>query len=280
MHAFRRILSVLWEARGGAGQEPPLVIVPTQGAARQLRRTLERTGGSPLSDEACANLVTRDQLYERLHARLQRPPRRLTVFEREAVAQAAAIEASTGDATALPFQLRPGLVAEILRFYDQLRRQSQQAGRFAELIEEAVGAATPIDTGAERILQQTRFLARTFHAYERRVFDAHACDEHGLRDDLIAEPVSPPPRHIIVTIQDWIADPDGLFAADFDLLARLPGVETVDVVCSEALLGSGFHERLHNWWPGLDEANGADVAGRLLPPIRPVLHTRGQRDSD
>ena len=288
LHAFRRTLSGLWEARAGAGQESPLVIVPTRGAARQLCRTLERAGSS-LSEEAQANLVTREQLYERLHARLPRPPRRLTLFEREAIAQAAAVEASAGpgpglnssaeppaehvstpDATRVPFPLRPGLVAEILRFYDQLRRQSQQAGRFAELIEEAVGAASPVDVGAERILQQTRFLASTFRAYERRVFEAHACDEHGLRDRLITEPVNPPPRHIIVTIQDWIADPDGLFAADFDLLARLPGVEAIDIICTEALLGSGFHERLHNWWPGLDETDGADLAGRL-PQVRPVL---------
>ena len=298
LHAFRRILSVLWEARTRAAREAPLVVVPTQGAARQLRQTLERAG-SALPDEARANLVTREQLYERLHSRLPRPPRRLTLFEREAIAQAAAVEASTGpgvgpgssttqpsdepsstgDATTLPFQLRPGLVAEILRFYDQVRRQSQQVERFAELIGEAVGAETPVDGGVERILQQTRFLARTFRAYERRVFEAHACDEHTLRNHLIAEPITPPVRHIIVTVQDWIADPDGLFAADFDLLARLPGVEAIDIVCTESLLGSGFHERLHNWWPGLEEANGPDIAVSL-PPIRPVLLTPAAGDPD
>ena len=289
LHAFRRILSVLWEARASADREPPLVVVPTQGAARQLRQTFERAGSS-LPEEAPANLVTRDQLYERLHSRLPRPPRRLTLFEREAMAQAAAVEASTGpglssstaepqaepsftgDATTLPFQLRPGLVAEILRFYDLVRRQSQHVGRFRELIEEAVGAETPADVGAERILQQTRFIARMFRAYERRVFEAHACDEHALRDLLIAEPLDPPVKYIIVTIQDWIADPDGLFPADFDLLARLPGVEAIDIVCTEALLGSGFHERLHNRWPGLEEANGTDIAGSLAP-VRPVLLT-------
>lgn len=296
LHAFRRILSVLWEARPRAAWESPLVVVPTQGAARQLRQTLERAG-SALPEEARANLVTREQLYERLHSRLPRPPRRLTLFEREAIAQAAAVEASTGlspaasttqspgepsstsDATTLPFQLRPGLVAEILRFYDQVRRQSQQVERFAELIGEAVGAETPGDVGVERILQQTRFLARTFRAYERRVFEAHACDEHALRDHLIAEPITPPVRHIVVTVQDWIADPDGLFAADFDLLARLPGVEAIDIVCTEALLGSGFHQRLHNWWPGLEEANGPDIAGSL-PPVRPVLLTPAGGDPD
>ena len=101
LHAFRRILSMVWEARAGAGPEPPLVIVPTQGAARQLRQTLERAGSS-LPEEARANLVTRDQFYERLHARLPRPPRRLTLFEREAIAQAAAVEASAGPGLSSP----------------------------------------------------------------------------------------------------------------------------------------------------------------------------------
>ncbi len=151
LHAFRRLVSVLWAPGAGPDPEFPLVIVPTQGAASQLRRTLEHYGSS-LPEAARPNLVTRDQLYERLHARLARPPRRLTLFEREAIAQAAAVEASIGPGlhppaaepsaesgsagagTTLPFQLRPGLVGEILRFYDQLRRQSQQVGRFAQLI--------------------------------------------------------------------------------------------------------------------------------------------------
>ena len=59
----------------------------------------------------------------------------------------------------------------------------------------------------------------------------------------------------------------------------MPGVEAIDIVCTEALLGSGFHERLHNWWPGLDEANGADIAGRL-PGIRPVLLTPAGGEPD
>ena len=88
LHAFRRLISVLWVQGAGPDPEFPLVIVPTQGAANQLRRTLEHHGSS-LPEAARPNLVTRDQLYERLHARLARPPRRLTLFEREAIAQAA-----------------------------------------------------------------------------------------------------------------------------------------------------------------------------------------------
>jgi len=271
LHDFRRAISALRTPSLASPSGSRLTLVPTQGAAHQLRRTLEQ-GRPALSPEATADLVTRDQCYERLHARLPQSPRRLTPFEREAMAQAAALEASTPPGPALPFQLRPGLVAEMLRFYDQLRRQSQQAGRFDAMIEEAVGAAVPADVGAERTLQQTRFLARAFRAYERRVLEAEACDEHALRDRLMADAGVPPVQHVIVTMPDWIADPDGLFVADFDLLARMPGLERVDIVCTDAVLGSGFHQRLHDWWPGLEEAAGADILD-AVPRGQPVLLT-------
>lgn len=175
----------------------------------------------------------------------------------------------------LPFHLRPGLVAEILRFYDHLRRQSQQVKRFEELIEQVLGAGEAAgDRGGERMLQQTRFLARTFREYERRVRESGACDEHTLRDRLIGEPANRPIRHIVVTVPDWIADPDGIFVADFDLLARLPGLEMIDFVCTDALLGSGFHQRIHTWLPGLEEVDGSQVSPRM-PRARPVLVSPG-----
>ena len=100
---------------------------------------------------------------------------------------------------------------------------------------------------------QTRFLAEAFRDYERRVRDSGACDEHTLRERLMAEPAIDPVRHVIVTVPDWIADADGLYSADFDLLTRIPGLEALDIVSTERVLSSGFHERLHNWWPGLEE---------------------------
>src|SRR5207237_5589463 len=95
-----------------------------------------------------------------------------------------------------------------------------------------------------------------------------ACDEHTLRQRLIAEPSPAPIRATIVTVADWIADPDGLYQADFDLLTRLPGLETLDLIATEALLGSGFHQRIHDWLPGLEEQ---DYAARPSP--RPHLLT-------
>ena len=82
---------------------------------------------------------------------------------------------------------------------------------------------------------------------EARALDSGGCDEHMLRERLMREPLSPPLTHIVVTLADWIAEPDGLLVADFDLFARLPGLERLDLICTEQVLGSGFHERLHSW---------------------------------
>jgi RecB family exonuclease len=252
LHAFRRAIG-----RCSARPEA-LVIVPNRAAARQIERAFSR------SPDGCPRFLTRDELYDELHARLD-GPRRLTAFEREAIAQSAAVQAANA-APELPFRVRPGLVAEMLKFYDQLRRQSQAVARFGELIAQAIGADTSADRGAERMLQQTRFLARAFTAYEECAAASGAFDEHLLRARVIEKPLSPPPAHIVVTVADWIADPAGLFVADFDLLARMPGVETIDIITTEATLASGFHQRLHEWLPGLEETADGDA-----PAARPVL---------
>jgi RecB family exonuclease len=285
LHDFRRVVKA-WCGGDTARQKPDAtyaltkdtdtpkdsaVIVPTRGAATELSRTLPAGQAHPL-------LLTRDQLYDVLHARLATTARRLTTFDRDAMAQAAAEEAGR-EVDELPFRIRPGLVAEMLRFYDHLRRQSQHVARFETLITDALGGGAGVDRGAERLLAQTRFLAGAFRAYERRVRESGACDEHGLRHQLIAEPSTRRLRHILVTVPDWIADPAGLFAVDFDLLSRLPGLETLDLVCTESILGSGFHERIHNWWPGLEET---DARALVEPrtPVRPQLVDPASADPD
>src|SRR5262249_44981189 len=156
---------------------------------------------------------TRDQLYELLRGRLAQPPRLLSDIERDALAQTAARRALSAEPS-LPFQLRPRLVAEMLRFYDQLRRQSQQVQRFEELIEDALGGAVS-DRGAARMLAQTRFLSGTFREYERLARDSAACDEHMLRERLLIDAFRQPLGRLLVTVADWIADPGGLYVADF-----------------------------------------------------------------
>jgi len=248
LQTFRRAIGSL----AVHGEPSPLIVVPTRGAARVLMASVD------------VQAVTRDELYDRLHGRLVDPPRRLSPLERDVMAQAAARAAAAG-VEGLSFQLRPGLVAEMLRFYDQLRRQSQQVKRFEELIEEALGA-DDVDRATRRMRIQTRFLADAFRDYERRVRESGACDEHTLRERLIAQPAADPVRGVIVTIPDWIADAEGLYQADFDLLTRVPGLESLDIVATERVLASGFHERLHNWWPGLDEVSGEELARAASAP--------------
>ena len=222
-------------------------------------------GKSARTELASADLVTREDLYERLHARLPRPPRRLSPYERDVLAQTSARESSA--MLGLGPELRPGLVAEMLRFYDQLKRQSQRVTRFEELLDEALGKEVDLDRGARRMLEQTHLLAATFRDYERRVADSGACDEHVLREHLLAERSLSPPSSIVVTVADWIAEPNGLYVCDYDLLSRMPGIETIDLIATEATLASGFHQRLHDWLPGLEESDFQPSAAQSKPML-------------
>ena len=37
------------------------------------------------------------------------------------------------------------------------------------------------------------------------------------------------------------------------MLARLPGLEELDIVATENILAAGFHERIHDLLPGIEE---------------------------
>jgi RecB family exonuclease len=262
LKSFRGVIRAWCAELPGEDVLDHLVVVPTRAAAAQLEGQAGMGGPS--------RFVTRDELYERLLARLERPPRRVDVFERDALAQAAASEAAAA-VPGLPFRLRSGLITEILRFYDQLRRQSQRPARFEELLEQALGGdAAAADRGTARLLQQTRFLGRAFAEYERRLGAANACDEHVLRHRLLAEAGRPPLRRVLVTAADWVADPDGLFVADYDLLARLPQLEALDVLGTEGVLASGFRQRVRDWLPDIDEVDAASLYG-IAPRPAPVL---------
>jgi RecB family exonuclease len=271
LHGFRHAIARLCAPRA----TEPVVVVPTRGAAQHLQRALSALAVN-------ATIVTRDELYDHLHARLPNPPRRLSPLERDVIAQAAARAAASAGGE-LSFRLRPGLIAEMLRFYDHLRRQLQHVNRFEELIGEALGS-DDVDRATARMRTQTRFLADAFRDYERRVHGSGGCDEHTLREQLMTEPASDPVRHVIVTVPDWIADADGLYSADFDLLTRIPGLEALDIVSTERMLSSGFHERLDNWWPGLEETGaGLKQTDVVQPPSQgfgaPRRSSRDERES-
>jgi RecB family exonuclease len=227
------------------------VVVPTRGAAEQIGMG-----------------VTRDELYVDLNARLPVPRRMLTPCEREVLLQSAARDA-IAEGSAPPFDVRPGLVAEMVRFYDQLRRQGQTVQRFEELIGERLQGDD--DRGAVRLLEQTRFLVTSFRLYEQRLQSADAVDEHLLRAHLIATAPAHPLTGIVVAVGDWIADPRGLPAVDFDLLTRLPGLLRIDLVATERMLQSGFHQRIHDWLPGLEEVTSTSLGVQTAPPPRQLV---------
>jgi RecB family exonuclease len=228
------------------------VIVPSRGAAEELQRTLTRFGSASASaNPAIGGLVlTRDEFYEALRERLPGSPDALSPFDREVLLRRAARTARLTGAEP-PFNLRAGLIREILALYDELRRSHRSVADFARLTIGTLEPVAAMDRGAARLLQQTRFLAAAFDQFEQT--QGKAVDEHGIRALALASP-SPLFRHVIVTVADQAADPRGLWTADFDLLARMPGLESIDVVATDALLEAGFHQRLHeSLLPGIED---------------------------
>ena len=77
----------------------------------------------------------------------------------------------------------------MLAFYDELRRRGRTIDALDRNIGDTLEAGRDTDRGAERLLQQTRFLAAAFAAFERRIADSGRIDEHGLRTLLLADAV-------------------------------------------------------------------------------------------
>jgi RecB family exonuclease len=248
-------------ARTPDDTSPPsiAVVVPTVSAGEALRRTLERV--SPVSGRA--EIVTREDFYARLHQGVADAPPMLSAFEREVLLVRAAEHATSSGAPA-PFRLRPGLVVEILSFYDELRRRDRTVDDFDRLMSDSLQSSVEIDRGAERLYRQTRFLATAFAELERLVERSGRLDEHTLRALLLRQTGRPTYTHVVVTAADQAADPRGLWAADFDLLARLNGIDSIDLIATENLLAAGFHQRAHDIFPGIEEERCGSPA---TPPM-------------
>lgn len=247
------------------------VLVPSAAAAEQLRRTIEDqllvTPGRAL---ALPRLGTRAAWYQTMASRLTSVPRLLSSFEREVMLTAAARAAETAG-VAPPFRIRPSLVAEMLDLYDHVRRLGRSVTDFGRNFREHLEPAAEFDRGAAKLLQQTEFLAAVFDDYESRVAAGGYVDEHVLRAQLLADAAARPLVHAIITVGDRLSDPDGLWPADFDLLARLPGLQRLDLVATEGVLSAGLLGRLHAAFPGMAEARtGAPGSPpRLLTPPGP-----------
>ena len=248
LHGFREAIAAITRQLGARRARDTVVIVPTHAAAEQLRRTLELSAGAV---RRLPQLLTREGWYAALAARARPPAPLLAPVERYVLMQAAAREAA--EACAPPFGPRPGLAPSIVRFYDDLLRQRQSVDSFERLVGSDLEASAEIDRGARRLLLQTRFLAAAFRAFERRSAATGRCDEHALRRQLIAAGLERPFAAAVVTLPDEAADPDGLWPADFDLLTRMEGLERIDVVATDAVLAAGYHERLLDHLPGIDE---------------------------
>jgi RecB family exonuclease len=232
------------------------VLVPTESAAATLRRTLP--SGTPGVD-----IVSRDGFYARLFEGVRGLPPMLTEFEREVLFRRAAETVTEGGAPA-PFRLRSGLIVEILAFYDELRRRDRTVADFDRLMSDSLSGSVDSDRGAERMFRQTRFLAASFVEFERRVDASGALDEHGLRRRLLQADARSWYSGVVLTVADQSADPRGIWTVDYDLLARMNGVDRIDVVATENVLATGFHQRIHDLLPGIEETRG-DAS--MPPPL-------------
>ncbi len=225
------------------------LLVPTQAAGEQLRRTLRARLGDAAPVPA---MGTRADLYDRLLARLRPDARTLSGFEREALIAAAAREAEEAGVPP-PFHVRPTLVAEMLALYDYLRRLHRTVDDFDRLLSGELEPAADSDQGAAQLLEQTRFLAATFQGYEARLRDTGLLDEHAARHLLIETPAAAPLRHVVITVGDRPLDPDGLWPADVAMLTTIPGLEAIDVVATDGVLEAGYLDRLRLAFVGIEE---------------------------
>lgn len=235
------------------------VLVPTRGAGEQLRRTVEDRLLASRSVMAWPRVGHRADLYRELMSRAPGAPPGLSEFDREVLLGRLAREVAAAGLEP-PFALRPALIAEMLALYDHIRRQARTLDDFDRNLRAELEPAADTDRGAAQLLRQTAFLSAVFAAYEQQLDRIEACDEHRLRRHLLEVRAPRPIEHVVVTVADRIADPDGLWPVDFTLLAQVPGLQRLDVIATEALLSAGFLERVHAALPGLDEVLDAGAA--------------------
>jgi RecB family exonuclease len=251
------------------------VVVPSTAAADELRHTIEdlclvvrwtpteadcaALGAAdwpvPAGDRgpraiALPHLVTRAGLYA-LVGGIEGAPPRIDPIAREVLAGSVAREvAASGPAP--PFPVRPALVAAMLDLYDALSRNRRTVDDFERLVGTALESGASFDRGAARLLDATRFLAAAFRAYQAALDAAGLADEHGVRARALAAGGPGALTSVVLAVPDVAAGPDGLWPADYDLLTRLPGLESLTVVATEALLGTGYAARMLDTLPGVE----------------------------
>ena len=263
--AFQSTLTGIVESLPVDEPRHTFVLVPTRAAAEQLRRTIEDRLLTPVRPALVFPILgTRTDLYDELATRCAEPPRMLNAFEREVLLSAIA-RGLTEEGVVPPFEIRPGLIAEMLALYDTIRRLGKSVADFDRNFRDELEKDRDTDRGAEKLLQQTVFLSALYQSYEARTAQGGLVDEHRLRELLLADGAVQKTslRRTVIAIADRISDADGLWPADFELLTRLPGLESIDVVATEGMLAAGFLERLHGVLPELQESRQGEP--RALP---------------
>ena len=263
LRSFRSILAALATEGSPFDARNRLIVVPTRAAAHHLLRSIEEGLDEPAAT-VLPDMVTRAELYDRLFQRAPQHMPSLTVQEREAlltVACAAVVDAGVKP----PFRIRPGLIGAMLEFFDSLKRHQKSVNDFERLALGRLDAGAEHDRGAERLVRQTRFLAAVFREFERRCEEAGGVDEHVIHRRLLDTEADRPWRHVIVAVRDRAADRYGLFPVDWDLLARLPGLQRIDVAVTDATLAGSFHQRIHQWLPGIEEVRAESASAG--PPL-------------
>jgi putative RecB family exonuclease len=249
-----------------------LVIVPTRAAASLLVASTERqhVGDSPAVVHP--DFTTARDLPARLAARTMPtlPPVRQEARE---ILMGMAGRQAIADGHPPPFDLRPGLIAEMVTFYDAIRRRRRDVGTFERLALGRLEPGAEHDRGARRLVRQTRFLAAAFRSFESLSAEHRLHDEHACRALALTSEAVDPWLHIVVAVGDDARDPHGLSEADWDLLTRVPALERLDVVVTDRCLAGAWHERVHELLPGLVEVHWTTVTTGV-PVLRvPVPET-------
>ena len=87
-----------------------------------------------------------------------------------------------------PFEIRPGLIAEMLALYDLVRRLGRTVDDFERNFRDELEKDRDIDRGAREAPAADRLSGRRVSRYESRAAAANALDEHALRAVLARTP--------------------------------------------------------------------------------------------
>lgn len=268
LQSFQNTISDLVSPGSPSKNSDTVVLVPTSAAGVQLSRTIQITKFNKEAIKQNFRLpefLTRSDWYLAMLNRLVPAESLLSDIERN-VCMWAAIRKARDSEISPPFKVRSGLLPAIIDFYDQLMRLGRSIDSFHRLMVTELEPNAGFDRGASSLLRQTHFLSSAFTNFKDQISKIQKLDEHELRARLLKGQMVPPFERIIVTISDHVAEPDGLWPTDFDLLTRLPGIKNIDVIATNEVLDAGFYERLYDLLPGIESQKIVDD-GHFVPVL-------------